>query len=336
MAPVISHPPPGRRRRVSALTRARVVSLAKLALMVAPLAWIYQRVQWRIVADRALHFGVLPFVLTSCLLALTVTVNGLRWHALLRAHDASPLPTRRMLVWQSYVALYLNQLPGGIAGDVVRAHRVRASVDGTATSLAVLMFERVCGLVALFAMATVGAFLMPVQGTALGAYLKVSACVTGAVAVTAIALPWVLTRIRWEKTFLARVPILSTNLSRLRPPKRIGPMVTALLLSVVIHSLTITAIVAFVHAMAPGASLLAIGSITPLAMLLVFVPLTPGGFGQREAIFVQLYGLAGITPDEAVAASLLWFSSSFVSLVVGLVLGTIERLRDGKSASVRL
>lgn len=331
MPPVTSHPPgdPGDRQT----KRARVIALAKVVLMILPLVWIYQRVQWTVVAERALHFGVVAFLGAAAVLALTVVVNGCRWHALLRAHEAAPLPTRRALIWQSFVALYLNQLPGGVAGDVVRAHRVRASVDGTVTSLAVLLLERVCGLVALFAMATIGALAMPAGGSSrLGAYLRVSALVTGAIALVVVGLPWVLTRVRWERTALARLSFVSSVFARLKPPKRLGPLVAALGLSFVIHALTVTVIASFIHAMAPGAPLHAVVAITPLAMLFTFIPLTPGGFGQREAIFIELYGLAGVSPDEAVAASLLWFSSSFASLAVGLVLGTIERVRGDRTA----
>lgn len=298
-----------------------MLALGKLALMAAPLAWIYRKVQWGLVASHALHFGILPFLGTSALLALSVTVNGLRWHALLRAHEASPLPTRRDLVWYSYVALYLNQLPGGVAGDLVRAHRVRASTGGTATSLAVLMFERVCGLVALFALATAGSVAMPAS---LGGYIRVSGLVTGAVAVLAIALPWVSGKIA------PKLPRFAEPLASLRPPARMRPMLSALLLSFVIHSLTASAIVSFVHAMAPSAALSSVVAVTPLAMLLVFVPLTPGGFGQREAIFVELYGLAGVAANEAVAASLLWFTSSLVAVAIGLGLALVERIQASR------
>lgn len=308
------------------LTKKRVVALAKLALMAAPLAWIYTKAQWSLVAERALHFGIGPFAVTSILIGLTVTVNGLRWHALLRAHEASPLPTRRVLIWSSYVALYLNLLPGGVAGDVVRAHRVRESVRGTAMSLAVLMFERVCGLVALFTLGTIGSFAMP-GSSSLAGYIKVAGLVTGAVAAIAVGAPWTIAKIRWDETFLKRFPFITTNLARLRPPARLGPMIEALLLSFVIHLLTIVAIVVFIHSMAPDVSLLAIAGVTPLAMLGTFIPLTPGGFGQREAIFVELYGIAGVGANEAVASSLLWFASALLAIALGLVLGTLERVR---------
>jgi uncharacterized protein (TIRG00374 family) len=104
-------------------------------------------------------------------------------------------------------------------------------------------------------------------------------------------------------------------------------MGSALLLSFVIHLMTTSAIVSFVHSMAPEVGIRGIAAVTPLAMLGAFIPLTPGGFGQREAIFVELYGFAGVGPNEAVAASLLWFSSSLVPVAIGLVLGTVERFR---------
>lgn len=295
--------------------------------MVAPLAWIFPRVEWWKVAGRAFDLGLVGFVLGASLLALSVVVNGLRWHALLRAHDAAPLPRRRTLVWHAFVALYLNQLPGGVAGDVVRAHRVRESVEGTATSLAVLAFERVCGLVALLAMATIGALAIPTkESSRIDTYLEISAFVTGAIAIFVVGLPWLSSRIRWESTRFAKLPLVG-SIARLRPPRRLLPLATAVALSFVIHSLTVTVIAGIVHTLVPAAPVALVVAITPLAMLLTFVPLTPAGFGQREAIFIELFGLAGVAPADAVAASLLWFSAASASLAIGLLLSATERVR---------
>jgi glycosyltransferase 2 family protein len=327
MPPVTSQPPRG------AVTK-RIVSVAKIVLMVLPIAWIYPRLDWSAVAERTMHFGVVGFFVAGSLLALTVVVNGCRWHELLRAHEASPLPTRASLIAQSFIALYLNQLPGGVAGDVVRAHRVRASVDGTVTSMAVLVLERVCGLVALLVLATIGALAMP-SGSAAGldAYLKVSAAATGLIALVGVGAPWAITRVRPIGALVARIPVFGAMLGRVRVPTRIAPMLLALVFSCVIHALTLAVITTFVHTMAPTAQLRALVAIAPLAMLLTFVPLTPGGFGQREAVFVQLFGLAGVNANAAVAASLLWFSSASLSLVVGFVLAAIERVRASAPTS---
>jgi glycosyltransferase 2 family protein len=327
MPTVTSQPPRG------AVTK-RAVAVAKVVLMVLPIAWIYPRLDWSTVAERAMHFGVVGFMLAGAVLALTVVLNGCRWHELLRAHEASPLPPRASLIAQSFIALYLNQLPGGVAGDVVRAHRVRESVDGTVTSMAVLVLERVCGLVALLLLATIGALTMP-AGSAAGieAYLKVSAAATGVIALLGVGAPWVITRVGPVGTLVARVPVFGAMLGRVRVPTRLGPMFSALAQSFLIHALTLAVISMFVHTMAPGAPIRALVAIAPLAMLLTFVPLTPGGFGQREAVFVQLFGLAGVSASEAVAASLLWFSSASLSLVIGFVLAAIERVRASAPTS---
>jgi glycosyltransferase 2 family protein len=255
-------------------------------------------------------------------------VNGLRWRALLRAHEASPVPGRRMLVAQCFIALYMNQLPGGVAGDLVRAHTVRGCVDGTATSMAVLLLERVCGLVALALLAAVGMIGIPaLAGGPFGALLEVFALATGAVLALGLCAPLVLGRSRRLGALVGRLPVVGPILQRLRAPSRLRPMIEAVALSFLIHVITVTVIATFVTEIAPASTLRVVLAVTPIAMLVTFIPLTPAGFGQREAAFVELYRLAGVGANEAVAASLLWFAASTLSIGVGLVLGAVERLR---------
>ncbi len=48
--------------------------------------------------------------------------------------------------------------------------------------------------------------------------------------------------------------------------------------------------------------------VVPAIILTTYVPLTPGGLGQRELVFKYMFGLVGVAPDAAVATSLLFFA----------------------------
>ena len=82
MAPVTSQPPRG-------VVTKRIVAVAKIVIMVLPIAWIYPRLDWSTVAERAMHFGIVGFFGAGSVLALTVV--GLGGAAIV----ASWLPARR-------------------------------------------------------------------------------------------------------------------------------------------------------------------------------------------------------------------------------------------------
>lgn len=314
--------------------RRQLVAIGKLLLMIAPLVWIFPRIDLASIAARVARFGVPSFLLAAVILSLTVVVSGLRWRELLRAHGASPLPTRRRLIEQTFISLYMNQLPGGVAGDVLRAHAVRECVHGTPTSLAVLLFERVCGLLALGGMVAIGTLNLPVgDGARLGGRIGNIALVGAGLMVLGIGVPLLASRSKPIVELLLRLPVVGSVLGRLRRPTRIGPMISAVMLSFVIHAISVVVITAFFRALAPDASMRTVVAVTPIAMLVTFIPLTPAGFGQRETAFVELYKLAGVSANDAVAASLLWFGASTFSIALGLVLATAERIRAARGPS---
>ena len=67
----------------------------------------------------------------------------------------------------------------------------------------------------------------------------------------------------------------------------------------------------------PRATLSVCARVQPLVLLLMAVPLTPSGLGQRELAFATLYGLAGVTTTAAVTASLLSFSLALAQAAIG-------------------
>jgi glycosyltransferase 2 family protein len=66
--------------------------------------------------------------------------------------------------------------------------------------------------------------------------------------------------------------------------------------------------------------------IVPLAAATTFLPITVGGTGAREAVFITLCGeLLGMSSNDALATSLLvWLTS----LIVGAVGGVLQLVGD--------
>jgi hypothetical protein len=59
--------------------------------------------------------------------------------------------------------------------------------------------------------------------------------------------------------------------------------------------------------------------IVPLANVVASIPLTLNGLGVRESAYLLMFGMAGVARQDAVALGLLWFASTLVAGLSGLL-----------------
>ena len=286
----------------------------------AGLAWIATHVSFRDAGDALARIPVATFVLAAALVAANVVAGAVRWRTLMRAYGARRIPPLGWLVRLYFVAFfYNNYLPGAVAGDVGRGIVARdvfveeGGSQGATGALAVVLVERALGLFALFALLAVGLVASggAVESRALWWWTAIGgtgSCVL--VAAIPIArrlervLPGPLARIA------ARLPALHDR----------GAFVQSIALSIVTQALIAVAGWALLAALGPidlGASLL----VVPLAAATTFLPITVGGAGAREAVYVELCGrLFGWPKADALAASLgLWLAHLAVGAVGGVM-----------------
>lgn len=292
----------------------------RLAGTAAGLAWIATRVDLGD-AGRALgRISPAALALAAALVAANVVVAALRWSVLLRAYGAARVPPLSRLTYLYFVAFfYNNYLPGAVAGDVGRGVVTRDAFDGegAAGALSVVLVERALGLFGLFALLGVGLATAgrDLDTGALATWTAVG-CAGSCALVAAIPLarrlapylPGPLGRIA------GRLPILQDARA----------FAVALALSVATQALIVLAGWLLLDALAGlpfAASLL----IVPLAAATTFLPITVGGAGAREAVYVALGGrLFGMPEADALAASLgLWLAH----LAVGAAGGVLQLAR---------
>jgi glycosyltransferase 2 family protein len=256
------------------------------------------------------------FALATALVAANVVVGAYRWRAVLRAYGAVNIPPVARLVGLYFVAFFYNTyVPGAVAGDVARG----VVTDGafrrgnTTAALAVVLVERALGLVALFALLATGLALTgdriaETSGlwwwTALGA---VGACAL------ILALPAARRLARWCPRPLRRIA------ERLPALRSLPQFALAVALSLGTQALIALAGWVLLAAVGPidlASSLL----VVPLAAATAFLPITVGGAGAREAVYVALCGrLFGLPEGAALAAALgLWLSHLLVGAAGGL------------------
>ncbi len=100
------------------------------------------------------------------------------------------------------------------------------------------------------------------------------------------------------------------------------------LLSVLIHVFGILSYILLSEAVGLEVSFAAMGWIRSVVMLSTMLPVSVAGIGLREGAMVMLLGLYDVSPEEALAFSLVVFAVTVVG--VGLIGGILEALRMRK------
>ncbi|HEV7555657.1 MAG TPA: lysylphosphatidylglycerol synthase transmembrane domain-containing protein [Kofleriaceae bacterium] len=293
----------------------RLGLVLRFAGTAAGLAYIGWRVDLGKAKDALATVPIATFVAAIALVAANVVAGALRWRVLLRAYGATAIPTTRRLVFLYFVAFfYNNYLPGAVAGDVGRGVVTRdALAEGTTGALSVVFVERALGLFGLFALLAVG---LVGAGRSLdggsGLWWWTIAGSAGSFVLVA-AIP------------LARrlAPHLPRALARIadRLPRLVDAraFVIAIALSIATQLFVAVAGWLLLAALAP-IGLVASLLVVPLAAATTFLPITVGGAGAREAVYVTLCAqLFGLPEAEALAASIgLWLAHLAVGAIGGL------------------
>jgi len=214
-----------------------------------------------------------------------------------------------------FAAAFLNLFaPGTVVGDLSRGIAMgRGQRAGVA--LASVFAHRLTGMVALTVVAGVAGLLQ--SRYPLGS-LGTVACVLVPVAgvVGLLFLPAVA---RQAGALLGRP---------LGLPEGWGPAtVVTLGLALVYHAMQVLAVVLVARAVGLRAPLGALALFVPLANLAGMVPVTVSGVGMREAVYVFLFGLIGISQSEALSVGLLGTLLVVVNGLVGLPAFMSLRLR---------
>jgi hypothetical protein len=286
----------------------------RLAGTAAGLGYIAWRVDLGKAKDALATIPVATFAAAITLVAANVVAGALRWGVLLRAYGATAIPPARRLVGLYFVSFfYNNYLPGAVAGDVARGVVTRdAFAEGTTGALSVVFVERLLGLFGLFALLAVG--LVGAGGQLDGSRVLWWWTIAGSAGsfVLVAAIP------------LARrlAPHLPGPLARIaqRLPQLVDgrAFAIAVVLSIATQLFVALAGWLLLAALAP-IGLVESLLVVPLAAATTFLPITVGGAGAREAVYVALCGqLFGLPEDLALAASLaLWLAHLAVGALGG-------------------
>ncbi|MBD8891235.1 lysylphosphatidylglycerol synthase transmembrane domain-containing protein [Roseibium litorale] len=252
------------------------------------------------------------FLIAGLVLVQTqIWLSAVRWR-FTAARLGQELPLGRAL-GEYYVSSALNLvLPGGVAGDALRAYRVRTDTPGGwKRPASAVVLERASGQLAFFLLAGSGliawpVFLagrLPVEFRPLLAGFWV---VAGLLALIGAAL------FRW--VLLPRYQTIAQDLAEVFWRK--GAFFVQFGLSaLIVASYAATFLLASEAVGAPLPPLAAV-TIVPLCLLSMVLPVSVGGWGTREAAAAALWPLFGLTAAQGVSASLLYGALCLVGAAV--------------------
>jgi uncharacterized protein (TIRG00374 family) len=294
----------------------------------AGLAYIAWKVDLHSISDAVAKISATTFVLAIGLNVLNIVAATVRWRLLMTAYGATAIPPMRRLFYLYFVSLFYNTyLPGAVAGDVGRGVVTRDAFgdEGATGALSVVLIERALGLFGLFALLACGLALaenaVATHDLWLWTVLGVagSIALVGGIAVARRIAPYLP---KFLRHYAERLPSLQNR----------WPFVIAILLSGTTQLLVAACGWVLLRDLG-GISFTGSLLVVPLAAATGFLPITVGGAGAREAVYVTMCGRLFHMPEHlALAASLgLWSTN----LIVGLGGGVAQLfVRKRKQATI--
>ena len=265
------------------------------------------------------------------LMVLSLVIRAFRWHILLLGVGSSMEFSR--LVELYLVGSFFNAfLPSGLGGDVVRAAEAAQDVDSS-IAVSTVLFDRLTGLLALFAMALVVLPFRPDDfpqnlATAIGVI-----CIVGLL--TGIAL--IDGRLLWQLLHRLPAPIKTAgddflNRFALAVNKTSWRVLgSALLVSVLFNLIQVGWWASTGKALGLSIPFSYFLLVVPIMSLALLVP-SIGGLGVREYLAPALFRGAAVLPVEAVALTLLVFGLERAASLLGAPVYIYSALRAPREA----
>lgn len=319
---IISREPQARRSVVK-----RFAGLAAKLAVSGGIAWyLLSRIDLAQSADRLAALAPGWGVPALAVLALMLVVAAARWRVFASALSIG-LPFSAALRLSLIGQFFGQALPGGVGGDAVRVWLLVRRGVRVGPSVSSVLLDRLAGLgtlLILIAIALPALFSFADDGHArLGVVLVLVAGGAGfGVLVGLSYVPHFATR--WP-----RMRALAEEIARARrasfAPRTV---ISALLLSLVVHLLLLLSIFLLARALGLDLTPLACFALVPPVILLSALPISIAGWGVREGAMVAALGFAGIQAGDALALSVLF---GIATLLVSLS-GSVVWLAQGREA----
>ena len=251
-------------------------------------------------------------------------LSCIRWQIILSSSGQN-LPTSRLM--QSYFAgMFLNIfLPGAVGGDVYRVFHISKEIRDPEIALVSVFLERFTGLVALSAIAVAGlvpAFQIIGRWDIVALFFGCVAALVGATLLIAnpyllrLVAPW-LKKLRLAN-ITARMARIQTLLYQFSQHRQ------ALALSAGLSLFLQFAIVYYHYLIAQqldiSISFLELLVFIPIIVVVTMLPISLGGLGLKEGLWIYLFVRVGNSAEEALVLSLVITAFSWILSLPGAII----------------
>jgi uncharacterized membrane protein YbhN (UPF0104 family) len=317
--------------------RQSAALVIKLTVTVALLGILLERTPLHEIATRIGSVHPASLAAAVALLFSVSLTTTMRWQLILQHFGAR---LRFMGLWRyTLIGGFFNQiLPSGVGGDLFRIWYARKSSASAREAVGSVVVDRMLGLVALTAIAIVGApFILSRNGGQLALLATLAA-----IGIVLAASAAFLSLDRYEP--LLRAVLRGICFNRVRPwmlraldagawaARNTRLMLVAwpegaATLSISFSNQLLTSYVAFLLLTSMGGSI-GFGWVMvlfPAVLLLSLLPISLGGWGVRESAMVVAFALVGVPADAALSTSVLYGVCLLAASLPGAAVWLAER-----------
>jgi glycosyltransferase 2 family protein len=312
--------------------RRQLTNILKICITLLGLIFVLTRFDLRVIGATLQQTDPVWLLVGFILVNASVVLRAYRWLLLIRGLHAQ-VPFRR-LVELYYVGSFFNVfLPSGFGGDVVRVLEVSRDIPAEIATGTVIV-DRMTGLMMLFALALLSLPFRPPDFPPQLLRIIVTLSVGGLIAGFVLLDGRLLLRIshKLPQNLMSSGNGFLLNVTRAVEECGWRAIGGAMLVSLLFNLL---------QAVWWTTSAYALGLVVPFGYMLLVVPILSlallipsiGGLGVREFLAPVLFSGAGLTPEEAIALTLLVFLLERVSGLLGGPVYIYTILRDRKKQS---
>jgi uncharacterized membrane protein YbhN (UPF0104 family) len=313
-------------------TRDRIVSATKWTATVAFLGIVMWKTPLADVGARIGRIRASDAAALVAIAAVQMALSTMRWWRLLRR--SGERVSYATVFGDVCVGVFYNFiLPGGVGGDVVRALRARKRLDVPHRAWATSIYERLVGLFTMTLLASIAAIAgLGTEAALLPPWLRtttIAMTIVLAVAIVLAKLPFRLaTRIlgkRLPEVARGDIDGIAHELG--------GPLTSATIRaetffwSLLYQGASLFFVIASAWALGAGGHERALLVGIPIVYVLSMLPVTIGGHGFREGLYVGVLGVLGVSSDVALGLSFFFVASSLLFSIVGGVIVVMDSYR---------
>lgn len=272
-------------------------------------------------------FRLMPFIASVALQLLTIYLTAFRWRLLMLIQGI--VLDLRSVLRLSYLGEFFNNfLPGAMGGDAIKAYYVMRHTGRKGATLVSIFANRFVGLLVMVGISVITLAVWILSGRGEAAALKQPVFSMFFIAI-AIALVLFLALSKGVNESLALQGLIaklpfSRQLEVLRAAMHRHRSMDGMLTPVILYSVLI--VIAFIlSVMLVGISLginlawYQYFLYMPLIMIMTAVPITPGGIGIMEELFLYFFSSAG-DPQKVLALALLYRLTLVICGLPGVVI----------------